>query len=263
MRPARVGAVSYLNARPLIWGLDARPDLFSVRVDVPSRCARLLHEGETDLGLIPAIEYLMADYCAVPDLAIGADGPVQSVAVFSRRPIEEVQRLALDTSSRSSVALTRILATHHWKIAPRYVAAEPDLAQMLAESDAALLIGDPALEVDAAAQGLHKYDLAEAWKAMTGLPFVFAIWAGRDGAIDAGQVAALQQARVEGLAAAELIAADAVGPDPRRQQAAVSYLRDTLNYRFGARERQGLARFHRLAAELKLVPAWRPLRLFP
>jgi chorismate dehydratase len=116
MRPARVGAVSYLNARPLIWGLDARPDLFSLRVDLPSRCARLLHDGETDLGLIPAIEYQMGDYLAVPDVAIGADGAVQSVAVFSSRPIGEVRTVALDTSSRSSVALTRVLAHHHWGI---------------------------------------------------------------------------------------------------------------------------------------------------
>ena len=262
MRPARVGAVSYLNARPLIWGLDARPDLFSLRVDLPSRCARLLHDGETDLGLIPAIEYQMGDYLAVPDVAIGADGAVQSVAVFSSRPIGEVRTVALDTSSRSSVALTRVLAHHHWDITPTFVSAEPDLRQMLASSDAALLIGDPALAVDADALGLRKYDLAEAWQVMTGLPFVFAVWAGRAHGIDAEQIAALQQARDTGVAAAERIAADYAGPDPMRQQAAVSYLRDTLNYRFGARERQGLALFHQLAADLKLVPAWRPLRLF-
>ncbi|MBM3781698.1 MAG: menaquinone biosynthesis protein [Acidobacteria bacterium] len=262
MRPARVGAVSYLNARPLVWGLDARPDLFSLRVDLPSRCARLLHDGDTDLGLIPAIEYQMGEYLVVPDVAIGADGPVQSVAVFSSRPIGEVRSVALDTSSRSSVALTRVLAHHHWKITPTYVSAEPDLDQMLGASDAALLIGDPALDVDAPARGLRKYDLSEAWKAMTGLPFVFAVWAGRADAIDAEQVDLLQRARDAGLVAAERIAAEHVGADALRQQAAVSYLRDTLNYRFGARERQGLALFHQLAAEQALVPAWRPLRLF-
>lgn len=262
MRPARIGAVSYLNARPLIWGLDARPELFSVRVDLPSRCAQLLHDGETDLGLIPAIEYLRGDYLAVPDVAIGADGPVQSVAVFSARPIDEVRTVALDTSSRSSVALTRVLAHHHWRIAPSFVPADPDIDRMLTENDAALLIGDPALAVDAQALGLRKYDLAEVWKEMTGLPFVFAVWVGRSAAIDAEQVEVLQQARDAGLAAAERIAADCVGPDPVRQRSAVSYLRDTLNYRFGARERQALALFHQLAADLKLVPAWRPLRLF-
>lgn len=262
MRPARTGAVSYLNARPLLWGLDARPDLFSLRVDLPSRCARLLHAGETDLGLIPAIEYQMGEYWAVPDVAIGADGPVQSVAVFSSRPLHEVRTLALDTSSRSSVALTRVLAQHHWKIAPTFTSADPDLSRMLSTSDAALLIGDPALAVDTQALGLHKYDLAEAWKAMTGLPFVFAVWAGRADVLDAEQVGALQQACAEGLNSADRIAAEYAGADASRQQAAVSYLRDTLNYRFGARERQGLALFHQLAAELTLVPAWRPLRLF-
>lgn len=262
MRPARIGAVSYLNARPLIWGLEARPDLFSVRVDLPSRCARLLHDGETDLGLIPAIDYLMGDYLAVPGVAIGSDGPVQSVAVFSSRPMQDIRTVALDTSSRSSVALTRVLARHHWGIAPAFVPADPDLDRMLSENDAALLIGDPALAVDAPALGLRKYDLGEAWKEMTGLPFVFAIWAGRAGAIDAEQVEVLQQARDNGLSAAEQIAADCVGTEPVRQRSAVSYLRDTLNYGFGARERQALMQFHLLAADLTLVPAWRPLRLY-
>src|SRR5262245_31716506 len=108
MREVRLGAVAYLNARPLVFGLDRSPR-FSLRFDLPSRCAELLHEGAIDVGLIPSIEYLRApeetSYAIVPDLAIGSDGPVASVALYSKRPIADVRSIALDTSSRTSVAL--------------------------------------------------------------------------------------------------------------------------------------------------------------
>src|SRR5688572_9559357 len=106
MNPVRLGAVSYLNTKPVVHGLDQRPDLFSVRFDVPAQCAALLHEGRIDLGLIPAIEYLRGDYRLVPGVAIGSNGPVASVAVFSKVPIQNVATLALDISSRTSVTLT-------------------------------------------------------------------------------------------------------------------------------------------------------------
>ena len=118
MRPARLGAVSYLNTKPLVRGLHERPDLFTVRFDVPSVCASLLHAGRVDLGLIPAIEYLRGDYAIVPGIAIGSDGPVDSVTIFTTVPIERVRTLALDVSSRTSVVLTRILCRKLWAIAP-------------------------------------------------------------------------------------------------------------------------------------------------
>ena len=134
----RLGAVSYLNTKPLVYGLDAYPDQFDVRFDVPSKCATLLHEGKVDLGLIPAIEYLRGDYCIVPDVSIASDGDVATVAVFTRKPIAQVRTLALDLSSRTSVALTRVLCAKHWHIAPSFTPAEPDLEAMLARADAAL-----------------------------------------------------------------------------------------------------------------------------
>jgi chorismate dehydratase len=112
--------VSYLNTRPLVRGLDRQTDLFTLRFDVPSLCATLLHDGRVDLGLIPAIEYLRHSYAVVPDVAIGSDGPVESVALFSRVPLARVRTLALDASSRTSVALTRILCARLWDIAPRF-----------------------------------------------------------------------------------------------------------------------------------------------
>jgi chorismate dehydratase len=262
MKPARLGAVSYLNTKPLVRGLDARPDLFTIRFDVPSVCASLLHDGQVDLGLIPAIEYLSGDYAMVPDLAIGSDGPVLSVAVFSSVPIDQVRTLALDLSSRTSVALTRILCAKLWDIEPVFTPSEPDIRAMLTRADAALVIGDPALAIDPAHLGVTKVDLGEAWKALTGLPFVYATWSGRDGAVDREQVAALQQARRQGVQEAALIAREVAGGDGVAEARALSYLRDTLKYGLGDREIAGLERFHTLAVEAGLASERRPLRFF-
>jgi chorismate dehydratase len=262
MKPARLGAVSYLNTKPLVRGLEARPDLFTVRFDVPAVCASLLHEGRVDLGLIPAVEYLRGDYAMVPGLAIGSDGPVLSVAIFSTVPIEKARTLALDLSSRTSVALTRILCARLWNIQPVFTPAEPDIRMMLAKADAALVIGDPALAIDAESLGATKTDLGEAWRSLTGLPFVYATWSGRDGAVDHEQVVALQEARRQGVQDAALIAREVAGGDPVAEARALGYLRDTLKYGLGEREIAGLERFHTLAVELGLASARRPLRFF-
>ena len=262
MRPARLGAVSYLNTRPLVRGLDERPDLFTVRFDVPSVCASLLHEGAVDVGLIPAVEYLRGDYRIVPGIAIGSDGPVDSVAIFTTVPIERVRTLALDVSSKTSVALTRILCRKLWDIAPEFVPAEPDLRAMLARADAALVIGDPALEIDPEHYGTTKIDLGLAWQALTGLPFVYAAWVGPAGAVDCGQVAALQAARARGEREVADIAGETAPGDPAGAQRVVAYLRDTLKYGLGDRECAGLERFHALAVELVLAAAARPLTFF-
>ena len=145
---ARLGAVDYLNARPLVEGLD-RPQAqgpgpkeeFSLRFDVPSVCAKLLASGDIDLGLIPTIAYMDIPAArAVPGVAIASDGPVASVAIFSTRPIAQVRSLALDTSSRTSVALTRILSARVFGISPAFEPHAPDLPSMLRTCDAALLI---------------------------------------------------------------------------------------------------------------------------
>jgi chorismate dehydratase len=171
----RLGAVGYLNARPLTWALDRAPDRWRIRYDFPSVCSALLKAGEVDLGLVPSIDYLdTADYRLVPSVGIGSRGPVASVALFTRMPIESVRRIALDTSSRTSVALVKVLCRHRFHIEPEFVPHGPDLGAMTRESDAALLIGDPALEADPSAFGLQKIDLGAEWTAMTGLPFIYA-----------------------------------------------------------------------------------------
>jgi chorismate dehydratase len=262
MNPVRLGAVSYLNTKPLVHGLDKRADLFSVRYDVPAQCAALLHEGRIDLGLIPAIEYLRGDYRIVPGVAIGSDGPVSSVAVFSRVPVGAITTLALDISSRTSVALTRILCARHWHVVPKLIPAEPDLRAMLSRADAALIIGDPALDIDAAARGLLKIDLGHEWKAFTGLPFVYAMWCGRDRACGPGHVAELNAARARGVGDIAAIARAAGRGDPAREAQALRYLGDNLKYTLGEAEIAGLRRFHELAGELGLVPGLRDLRFF-
>ena len=159
----RLGAVGYLNARPLVHGLDADPR-FALRFDVPAVCAQLLHQGAIDFGLIPAIESAREpDYAIVRDAAVASFGPVDSVAIYTQNPLEQVTTLALDTSSRTSAALVRVLCRFHFGIAPTFQSVGPDIRDMLQRCDAALLIGDPALFLDPASLGVEKIDLGEQW----------------------------------------------------------------------------------------------------
>jgi chorismate dehydratase len=253
-----------LNARPLVYGLDRSPR-FAVRYDVPSECARLLHAHEIDVGLIPSIEYLRGRaYYIVPDLAIASRGPVASVAIFSAKPIADVRSIALDTSSRTSVALVNVLCARRFRIKPRLEPRGPDLADMLAHADAALIIGDKALFQRAAGNGrsFEKIDLGDEWTALTGLPFVWAFWAGRPDALDGDDVAALQRARDEGVARPDELAHEYLAGTPERQEAGGRYLRDNIKYYLGDDERAGLDTFYRYAAELGLVSNAGEVRFF-
>jgi chorismate dehydratase len=263
-RPLRLGAVSYLNTKPLVYGLDAHPEQFEVRFDVPSKCATLLHEGTVDLGLIPAIEYLRGDqpYFIVPDVAIASDGDVATVALFTRKAIADVKSIALDLSSRTSVALTRVLCATHWRIEPAFTPSEPDLDAMLSRADAALVIGDPAFEIAPERRGVRKIDLGAEWKTLTGLPFVYAMWVGRADAATPAHCRALQQARDQGLQHLEQIARGASGGNRDVEQRSFLYLRDNLKFSLGDREAAGLRRFHELAAGIGLVPEPQPLRFY-
>ena len=263
MPPVRIGAVGYLNARPLTWALDRAPGLWQVRYDVPSVCARLLYDGEVDLGLVPSIEYLRSDqYRFVPGAGIGSRGPVASVALFTRRPIGEIRHIALDTSSRTSVTLIRVLCHQRFQIHPEFVPYGPDLAAMVRDYDAGLLIGDPALEADPAQLGVTKIDLGAEWTAMTGLPFVYAAWTGRAGAIASDGVRRLQDAQAEGVASYEEIAAEYGRGDAAATRRALVYLRDNMRYGLGPDEAAGLQMFLDYAADLGLAPCRRQLEMF-
>jgi len=264
----RIGAVDYLNVRPLVAGLDQDPRV-ELRFDPPSRCALLLHEGQIDIGMIPTIAYQHREgYRVVPGAAIASEGPVASVALYTRVPIDRIQRVAADTSSNTSVALLKVLCAERYGIAPEFVPFAPDLAAMTAVEEAALLIGDPALFTDHAALGLEKVDLGDEWTAMTDLPFVWAFWAGREGALEPAGVERLQQARRDGEAISDQIAdayASAYGRrigQPVDAGLARRYLKDNIKYDLGARELEAVRRFHESARRLDLVGRADPVRFF-
>jgi chorismate dehydratase len=249
----RLGAVSYLNTRPLVYGLEAQSNRFDVRFDVPAKCAELLHANAVDLGLIPSIEYPGHDYRIVPGLSIASDGPVASVAIFSKVTVENVRSIALDTSSRTSVALLHVLCARWFEIEPRFTSTPPDLDRMLAECDAALVIGDNALFTDYDALGVEKIDLGEEWTGMTGLPFVYAFWAGRAGTLGPADIAALQDARDRGVTATATIGRQSFPDSAENAARADLYLRENVKYALGEPEIAGLRRFYDLAAEVGVL----------
>jgi chorismate dehydratase len=253
-RAVRVGAVNYLNTRPLICDLEGLAPEAELVLDVPSRLADLLAEGRLDVGLIPVIEYFRAGcYSLVPGIAIASRGPVLSVTLFSRVPWEAVRRVALDAGSRTSAALTQILLRQRYRVRPEVVPLPLDCSAEDADADAVLLIGDRAMR--ACLPGFaHAFDLGQEWHEWTGLPFVYAVWAVRPGADLAGVAGALAEARRRGLARAGLIAqreAPRLGLDAgfcRR------YLATILHFDLGPREQAGLRHYYRLACELGLAP---------
>jgi chorismate dehydratase len=261
--PVRLGAVSYLNVRPLVHGLGSDPRV-SLRFDIPSDCARLLAEGAIDLGMVPSITY--ADRPGdriVPGVCIGSDGPVASVALFSRKPVRDIRSIALDASSRTSAMLVRILCARVFHVDATFVTRPPDLGSMLAAADAALLIGDPALFLDPRAFGAEKIDLGQAWTDMTGLPFVWAFWSGRAEAADAHVVLRLQMAAAEGQGHIDAIAADYCAATPAEIPLATAYLRENLTFHLTWRAEAGLARYYHEAHELGFTSAVPTVTFFP
>lgn len=248
MSPLRLGVVSYLNAAPTVHGLagDAR---FQIVRDVPSRIAARLHAGEIDLGLIPSIEYAEGDYAIVPGIAIASRGPVRSVTLLHRGRLEDVRRVAVDTSSRTSAALVRVLLRERLGRDPEFAPMPPDVPVMLNAADAALIIGDPALYYDGDATRL---DLGAEWTARTGRPFVYAFWAGRPGVADKADVARLQKALAAGLGALGQIAASYNG-HPDRAMLNEAYLRGNISYDLGEEELAGLREFYARAHARELI----------
>jgi chorismate dehydratase len=272
----RLGAVSYLNTKPLVYDIESRPE-FAVRFDVPSKCAELLDARCTDLGLIPSFEYARhGGYVIVPHLAIASNGAVESVAMFTRRAIPDIRSIALDTSSRTSVNLLRLLCAAWFKIQPTFTSAAPDLRAMLRDHDAALIIGDPALFADPsetsaalAAQAhsrmrpkVQKIDLGQTWFEMTGLPFVWAFWAGRADAADHYVCRALRETRDRGVANIDDIARREAPDDPATQALIARYLRETIVYDLDGPFETGLRTYYTLLAEHGLLERPAELRFF-
>jgi len=253
--------VSYLNTRPLVYGLEERTDVL-LRFDVPARCADLLEGGLIDLGLIPAFEYARhPSYRIVPGVAIASQGAVDSVALFTRREIADVRSIALDTSSRTSASLVRLLCAAHFRIDPVFQPAEPNLDAMLANADAALLIGDPALFAEPI-PGVRKIDLGLVWRELTGLPFVWAFWAGRAGAATPEVCSQLRDTRDRGVQAIDAIAAREAPGNRVRADLIARYLRDSIAYDLDGAFLHGLRTFYAMLAEQRLLDRPVDLRLF-
>lgn len=265
----RVSAISYLNTAPLMWNFEhgsKREELlrtFQVDYTIPSRCAQMLADGSADIGIIPVAAYTSIENLTIlPEIAIASDGAVRSILLVSNVPLEQIRTVALDSSSRSSAALIQVLFAKHWKQEARFVPAEPQLGTMLAGSDAALLIGDPALKVDRSRY--LTWDLAHEWRLFTGKPFVFAFWAVRGGAASEDELAYVTEvfraSRDAGLAHLSEIATEWSTKLDLSPEFITSYLAENIQYRLYAGNLTGMQLFFELAAELKVLPPVPELR---
>jgi chorismate dehydratase len=280
LQKLRISIVQYLNTAPLVWGFTngRLAGKYDLSFTVPSQCAEALRIGAADIAIIPAIEYQrISNLVIMPDLAIAAQNCVRSLLIAAKKPIEQVRSIALDRSSRSTQALTRILAEEHWKIAPEFFETEPDLRAMLEKADAAMIIGDPALRISiaiekesavspqgravcqAAALGmtsaeiLHIYDMVGEWRRFSSLPAVMAVWAARPEVITPEVLSDFAASRNFGMTQITAICLEAARDLELPQQALESYLRTNIDFSLGAENRRGLARYFHEAAKLGLI----------
>jgi len=177
----RVCAVSYLNTVPLVWGIEhgAQRDIFDMRYALPSECADQLYSGDADIGIVPVIEMARQKLEYFRSTGIACRGAVRSILLVSKVPLREIRTLATDTGSRTSVMLSRIILAEKYGVQPKLISRRAELAPMLGDADAALVIGDAALHLDPATLPFETLDLGLEWTQMSGLPMVFAVWSGK------------------------------------------------------------------------------------
>jgi chorismate dehydratase len=263
MKRLRISAISYLNTAPLMWDFEhgSTGRDFEISYTLPSACARALAAGSADIGIIPAAAYAqIPGLSVIPGVAIASRQPVRSILLVSRVAVQKIRTVALDTSSMTSVALTKILFEKWLGGARTYAHADPDLDKMLAANDAALVIGDPALQIDRSRY--ITIDLAEEWIRYTGKPFVFAFWAVRQSALQEAQpvrdlAAIFQQSRDHGLEpeSRDQIVAEWAARLGLTQSAVRTYLTENIYYQLDAPCLEGLQLFYRYAAEIGTLPA--------
>jgi chorismate dehydratase len=276
MRPLRISAISYLNTAPLMWDFEhgEAGSEFEISYTLPSDCARALEAGTADIGIIPAAAYAqLTGLMVLPGVAIASRRLVRSILLVSRVPVDKIRTVALDTSSMTSVALTKILFEKWLGGGRTFTSMAPDIEKMLAKHDAGLLIGDPALQIDRSRY--YTLDLAEEWIRYTGKPFVFAFWAIRDKALcgdsrprlsasrsdaaihELDLPAIFQQSRDHGLEPANLgHIARQWAPRVGLEESAVRfYLTENIYYHLDAACLEGLRLFYRYASEIGALPA--------
>ncbi len=248
-----LAAVSYLNTIPLVWGMVAGPmrDQVELRFELPSECAESVRARRVLAGLVPVIETARQNLAILADVGIACLGPVRSILLLSKVPPRRIRSLAADTSSRTSVMLTRVILKNRYGIEPALIPHHPDLPAMLAAADAALIIGDPALRLSPSHWPEYVFDLGQEWWNMTGLPMVFAAWAG-PARLETGIFRASYEygaARIN----------EFVGQEAQRrgipEALARDYLSRSIRYEIGAAERRGLEEYLQLAAIMEEIPA--------
>ena len=267
MPKLRIAAISFLNTAPLMWDFEhgssahALVKDFDILYTVPSKCAEMLSQGEADIGIIPAVTYqTIPGLFILPDIAIATRGPVRSILYLSNKPLDDVKTVAADTSSRTSVALLQILFAKWWRAKgkqPEFIPVDPDARKMLKKCDAALLIGDPALVLDRA-----KYktviDLGEEWTTRTRLPFVFAFWAVRKGAVLEHRLKPrlaeiFKHSRAQGLENVDMIALDWAPKLGLSQEDVVRYLTRDIDFNLEQENLKGLYTFWKYAGEIGVL----------
>ena len=259
MPQLRISAISFLNTAPLMWDFengetaDRLRQTFEVSYPIPSRCAEQLKEGSADIGIIPVAAYTaIPDLVIVPDVAIAAKNKVRSILLVSKVAINKIRSVATDDSSRTSAALVEIYLRKFVGIDPGFSRQKPNLREMLQWHDAALLIGDPALQ--ARTDGYFVYDLAEEWKRWTGRPFVFAFWAVRKAALEGfgaepniAQV--FQQSRDNGLKHIPEIASSWAQKLSLSPKLIADYLTENVDYALDTENFEGLRLFYKYGLE--------------
>jgi chorismate dehydratase len=289
MAKLRISIVEFLNTAPLVWGFTDGPLMgrYDLSFAVPSQCAEDLRAGRADVGIIPAIEYQrMENVVALPGMAVAAKQEVRSILVISKVPVEMARTFALDTNSRSSAGLVRLLCQRHWNIAPEFIDMAPDPNEMLARADAALIIGDPALRLRlkldaleakvpggtdcccgggedehpvAGVESFFIYDVAQQWREMTGLPCVLAIWVARRGAVTPEIVADFQASREYGLARIGEIAEGAALKLDLQPRDLERYLSENIDFSLDEENLAGLRLYYEECARAGLIPQVRQL----
>jgi chorismate dehydratase len=258
-----IAASSYLNTAPLIWSFQQgsrREGLKLLTHEAPARCAGLLAQAEVDAALVPVIEYQrMTNVAVVPHVCVGSRSRVRSVVVATRnRELKDVRTVALDTSSRTSVALIHVIFREFLRIEPEWKQAEPDLQAMLSEADAALIIGDPAMTFPR--EELRVFDMASLWREHTGLGFVFAMWMARAESLERVRAIDFEAARDEGLEHVEEIAALYEERLKLPLNELRAYLLENICFKLDEELLAGLELFYRLAHKHRVIPALRPLK---
>ena len=256
----RLSAISYLNTAPLMWDFEhgEAGKQFEINYTIPSQCAAELAQGTADIGIIPSAAYAtIPNLQIIPEVAIASKRAVRSILLVSHQPLEKISSIALDNSSLTSVALTRVLFEKFWGGIREFASHSPDLENMLSNNDAALLIGDPALQVDRSRY--LTWDLAEEWIRLTGKPFVFAFWAVRQSASQNSQLDLadiFQRSRDHGLTPKNIEAmARTWAPRLGLSEATICcYLTENIHYFLDANCLDGLRLFYQYARETGVLP---------